>query len=92
MSAITDYLDGLRDGPIFRRDLTGQFDSETINTWLESGRTEPYRILNPFPGPNGDVLIILISTPSPDEEWRDLVNTLRGLDLYRAAQKFRQSR
>jgi hypothetical protein len=91
MSTITDYLDGFRDGPVFRSDLTGRFDAQTLSDWVLSGKTAPYRTLSPFPGTNGDVLIIRLSHPSPDEQWRTLVDTLRGLELYHAALQFRET-
>lgn len=91
MSDITDYLDGLSDGPVFLSDLTGRFDAKTTEDWVLSGNTSPYFILKPFPGTARGVLIFRLSHPAPNEQWRVLINSLRGLELYQEALRFRDS-
>jgi hypothetical protein len=91
MSDITDYLDGLGDGPVFLSDLLGRFNFDATEDWILSGNTSPYFILRPFPGAARGVLIFRLSHPAPDEQWRRLVNTLRGLELYQEAQRFRET-
>jgi hypothetical protein len=49
-------------------------------------------MVSPFPGTAGDVLIIRLAHPSPNPQWRDLVNKLRGTELYQEALRFRRER
>jgi hypothetical protein len=90
MSDITDYLDGMADGPVFLKDLSGRFDDQVVEEWLLSGKTSPYFILRPFPPGRRGVLIFRLSHPSANEQWRALINDLRGMELYQAALRFRE--
>jgi hypothetical protein len=72
-------------------DLVGRFDHATVEDWLLSGNTSPYFVLKPFPGTARGVLIFRLSHPSPDERWRVLVTSLRGLELYQEALRFRET-
>jgi hypothetical protein len=90
MHPIIAYLDGLGDGPVFRSDLRSAFSEDALEEWLLSGRTTPYRVVSPSPGTRGDVLVMRLTHPVPHEEWRCLVSTLRGVELYRAGLQFRR--